>query len=179
MRHKFQELAKLGVGEFEHLDGTLIDHLKGTMKLLKEWGAETELQDAGLFHAAYGTDGFDESMTSPEKRSDIARIIGTKAEGIVYEYCACDRKQFFSKFEGTQRPEFKNRFSGETYYLSSEMLKMFCELTAANEIEIAIDNPSFKAEHGPALNGLFLKMAPYLSNDARFRAKQEFSDIGT
>ena len=94
MKRKLQELANLGAGEFEHLDGTLVDHLMGTMELLKEWGAVSELQDAGLFHAAYGTAGFDECMISLERRRDIAKIIGTKSEEIVYEYCACDRNIF-------------------------------------------------------------------------------------
>ena len=174
MKRKLQELANLGAGEFEHLDGTLIDHLMGTMELLKEWGAISELQDAGLFHAAYGTAGFDECMVSLERRRDIAKIIGAKSEEIVYEYCACDRGIFFSRLGKEQRPIFKNRFSQEEYYLTDEMLKMFCELTAANELEISIDNRSFRNEHGSALNERFLKMAPYLSNDAKAAVKKEF-----
>lgn len=174
MKSKFQKLANLGAGEFEHLDGTLIDHLMNTMELLKEWGAISELQDAGLFHAAYGTAGFDERMISLERRRDIAKIIGIKSEEIVYEYCACDRSIFFSRLGNEQTPVFKNRFSGEEYYLSDEMLTMFCELTAANEVEISIDNSRFKAEYGPALNELFLKMAPYLSNDVKAAVNKEF-----
>lgn len=174
MKSKFQELASLGAGEFEHLDGTLVDHLMGTMGLLKEWGAISELQDAGLFHAAYGTAGFDECMISLERRRDIARIIGTRSEEIVYEYCACDRNIFFSRLGKGKRPIFKNRFSDEEYYLTDEMLEMFCELTAANELEISIDNLPFKAENGLALNKLFLRMAPYLSNAAKAAVEKEF-----
>lgn len=58
MSYKFQVLSELGAGEFEHLDGSLIAHLNGTKDLLLQWGASLELQDAGLYHAAYGTDGF-------------------------------------------------------------------------------------------------------------------------
>ena len=54
MNDKFQELANLGVGDFEHLDGTLVEHLTNTKALLCQWGASLELQDAGLYHAAYG-----------------------------------------------------------------------------------------------------------------------------
>lgn len=176
---KFQELAKLGAGDFEHLDGILIDHLNGTMNLLKEWGANSTLLDAGLFHAVYGTAGFDANMVSVEQRQDVVKVIGTEAEEIVYQYCACDRQEFFSRLSTSQKPKFKNRFNGEDYYLSDEMLKMFCELTAANEIEIAIGNPSFKAEHGCALNELFLNMTPYLSKGARLRTEQEFGKINS
>jgi len=38
MINKFQELADLGAGDFEHLDGTLMEHLKNTKNLLCEWG---------------------------------------------------------------------------------------------------------------------------------------------
>lgn len=174
MIDKFQKLADLDAGDFIHLNGTLVDHLNGTKNILCEWGATSVLQDAGLFHAAYGTDGFDEDLTSINKRNDIAETIGSAAEEVVYQYCACDRTFFFAQMGYKESPEFKNRFTSERYYLSNEMLKMFCELTAANEIEIAIDNPIFKAEHGSALNKLFLSMAPYLSNSARERTTMEF-----
>ena len=59
MNKKLQTLIDMGVGEFEHVDGSLIEHLQATRQLLKEWGASEVLQDAGLYHAAYGTAGFD------------------------------------------------------------------------------------------------------------------------
>ena len=44
MNEKFQELSKLGAGDFDHIDGNLIDHLRGTQKLLKEWSASAILK---------------------------------------------------------------------------------------------------------------------------------------
>ena len=174
---KFQQLSELGAGEFEHLDGTLLEHLKCTRELLHEWGASTELQHAGLYHAAYGTAGFEEKLVSLEYRGRIEDVVGKAAEEIIYQYCACDREFFFSNLSVEVKPTFKNRFTGELYHLSEDMLKMFCELTAANETEIAIDNPSFKAKHGIALNALFKKMSPYLSVKAIERTKIEFGKI--
>lgn len=174
MRAKFENLMKLGAGGIDHIDGSLIEHLKGTKQLLIEWGSSVELQDAGLYHAAYGTDGFDERLISTEQREKIAEIIGHTAEGIVYEYCACDRDDFFAKIGEDTHPQFKNRFTKKKYCLSESMLRSFCELTAANEIEIAIDNSDFLKQYGEELNHLFNKMAPYLSPVAREKAAKVF-----
>lgn len=126
-------------------------------------GASEQLQDAGLYHAAYGTAGFELSMVCTNQRDRIAQIIGTDAEEIVYQYCACDRKVFFAELAKKQNPLFPNRFNGQHYRLSKALLKNFCELTAANEVEIAIDNPVFVEEHGQGLNRIFSNMTANLS----------------
>lgn len=79
-------LAALGVGEFTHLDGTLERHLIAVHDLLESWGANETLCQAGLYHAAYGTAGFDAAMVSPMQRTRIAALIGPDAEQIVYTY---------------------------------------------------------------------------------------------
>nr|WP_017105461.1 MULTISPECIES: hypothetical protein [Vibrio] len=61
---KFVRLQELGAGDFQHLNGSLEAHLKGTEQVLINWGGSVLLQIAGLFHAAYGTAGFDENMVS-------------------------------------------------------------------------------------------------------------------
>ncbi len=174
MSEKFESLAKLDAGEFQHLDGSLIDHLKGTQDILARWGASTELQDAGLYHAAYGTAGFSESLVSTDQREKIASIIGSEAEEIVYQYCASDRETFFSRIGRDSNPVFPNRFTGKTYSLTENMLRDFCELTAANEIEIAIDNPDFLGQYGAELKELFLQMTPYLSAFAQQEVTKVF-----
>jgi len=174
MSDKFQALSELGAGDFEHLDGSLIEHLNGTKSLLQRWGASTELQDAGLYHAAYGTAGFSQSLASTDQRGRIGAIIGKSSEEIVYQYCACDRRSFFSQIHQGPNPKFTNRFTGESYYLSDQMLRDFCELTAANEIEIAIDNPDFVKQHGKELGSLFMSMTPYLTLAAQIEATKVY-----
>ena len=166
MADKFQKLNDLEAGDFVHLDGNLLDHLKGTRKLLKSWSASNVLQDAGLYHAAYGTTGFNECLVSIKQRREITEIIGLEAEEIVYIYCACDREYFWPQIGIKEIPEFKNRFTGEEYPLNDYQLRTFCELTVANEIEISIDNPSFVKEYGKKLYSLFKNMEPYLSKQA-------------
>lgn len=45
-------------------------------------------------------------------------------------------------------------------------MKQFCELTVANELEIARNNTTFVKTHGASLSDLFDRMKPYLSLDA-------------
>lgn len=176
MDYKFKELTKLGATGVQHLNGSLIDHLIGTRELLTAWSASSELQDAGLYHAVYGTSGLNDELVSVKQRSTIADIIGAKAEEIVYQYCACDREFFWPKFELKSNPNFRNRFSGEIYKLKPEMLKNFCELTVANELQIASKRPGFITSGG-ALHRLFLAMHPYLSSAANRRVDDVIKNL--
>jgi hypothetical protein len=162
MEEKFKQLALLGAADFQHLNGSLIEHLKGTRDLLASWSAAKTLQDAGLYHAAYGTAGFNQQMISVEQRTKIANIIGPSAEEIVYQYCACDRSYFWPKLSLENNPDFRNRFNGAIYTLDAQMLKDFCELTVANELEIESQQPGFITVGGQ-LHQLFLSMRQLLS----------------
>jgi len=172
MNEIFQKLSELGAGDFDHIDGSLIDHLQGTQKLLKEWSASTTLEIAGLYHAAYGTAGFDEALVSVEQRDKISKIIGSEAEDMVYLYCACDRDYFWPQIGVVAVPEFKNRFTGQLFQLRPQELRDFCELTVANEIEISMDNPSFIDEYGQSLYSIFTNMRHYISESASASVEQ-------
>jgi Domain of unknown function (DUF6817) len=178
MEEKFRQLAELGAGEFEHINGSLIDHLQGTRNLLKSWLASEVLQDAGLYHAAYGTAGFSEGLVSTRNRQEIAKIIGHEAEAMVYLYCSCDRDNVWPQIGGSSNVEFRDRFTGQTYLLSDHELSNFCELTVANELEIATDNPEFKNTHGQSLFKLFRKMQPYLSHQANLAIGEVLGEKG-
>ena len=175
MDKKFQKLIELGAGEFEHVDGSLIAHLEGTRCLLKGWGASIELQDAGLYHAAYGTSAFEPSLLDMTAREQVQRIIGSEAENIVYHYCACDRNVFFAQFGHSDNPEFCNRFTKQKTPLSLILLQQLCELTAANEIDIALNNPNFIAQHGVELLDLFTRMESFLTSNAIQKVRYVFA----
>jgi len=167
IEEKYSQLTKLGAGDFEHLDGSLIDHLKGTYTLLKRWGANRALCNAGLFHAAYGTAGFNKSLVLGDCRYSIKNIVGKKSEKIVYTYCACDRDFFWPQIGIKNTPVFLNRFTREKCYLSNRELINFCELTVANELEIARDNDGFIQKYCQSLSDLFHRMGPYISDMAK------------
>ena len=175
MDDKFRQLIELGAGEFEHIDGSLITHLEGTMCLLKEWKASNVLQDAGLYHAAYGTSAFVENLFELSQREEVAVVIGRDAENIVYHYCACDRDAFFAQFGQVDKPEFYDRITSKKSSISNELLQQLCELTAANEIEIAINNRNFVVQHGSGLMDLFSRMQTFLSPSAQRKIQHVFA----
>ncbi|MGB0944999.1 MAG: DUF6817 domain-containing protein [Marinomonas sp.] len=161
---RFKALEALGAGEFDHLNGSLISHLTGTFKMLKAWGAADYVCDAGLFHAAYGTAGFDETMVSLSQRAKIAEVIGKEAEALVYLYCSCDRDYVFESSIGKDPIAFKDRFTGECFTLDDEQACAFCELTLANELELLLTSEAFVAKYGAELYDLFENIQHYLTD---------------
>ena len=178
MEESFQKLLELDAGAVKQLDDSLLSHLQGTKELLKQWGASNALQDAGLYHAIYGTDGYSKQLVKLDKREQVAAIIGAEAEGIVYEYCACDRKFFWPKIGMEEKPLFKNRFTNECYYISTALLRNFCELTVANDIENAKTDKEFIHEHGEYLYMFFTNMEPYLSDPANAMVRKTLEYYG-
>lgn len=164
---EFAALKALGAGDFQLLNGSLEAHLKGTQALLSQWGAEEVLQVAGLFHAAYGTAGFDDKMVCLEQRDQIASLIGPKSEALVYLYCSCDRDFVFPQFGQGEPVQFKDRFLDQIFTLSAEQTAAFCELTVANELELVLASESFKAQYGEELKQLFVAMDEHLTPCAR------------
>jgi hypothetical protein len=178
MDSKFEALKGLGAGEFEHLNGSLIQHLNSTTELLEKWGASTDLSDAGLYHAAYGTTGFDTQIVNLDMRSQIAEIIGIAAESIVYLYCSCDRDFVFTNIENDTPIQFRDRFTYTEFILAPKQAKEFCELTVANEMELVLSSTKFKEQHGEGLFQLFGKMECDLSSSAISSYIIELSDDG-
>jgi hypothetical protein len=80
--------------------------------------------------------------------------------------CACDRDYFWPQLELVEYPRFRNRFTLQTYQLERQAVKDFCELTLANNLEIAMGSRDFITQHGSGLLKLFIDMAPFLSPSA-------------
>jgi len=85
------QLRQLGAHQLDHINGTLQSHLRGTYERLRRWGNTDATCLSGLFHAVYGTYGFSEQLLGIDRRDDVASLIGSEAERIVYFYAACDR----------------------------------------------------------------------------------------
>jgi hypothetical protein len=162
----FEKLKELGAGEFTHLKGSLVEDLAGTYNLLANWGNDETLCRAGLYHAVYGTSGYADQLVTLGNRNTIKTLIGDAAENIVYSYCACPREIFWPQIGKVANPIFKDRFTDDEYSVGIEWLKNFCELTVANELEIAKKSETFIEEFGTELRQLFTSMKPYLSTAA-------------
>jgi hypothetical protein len=152
---------ELDAAKIQHIGSDLLTHLRGTADLLAQWGGSIDLCRAGLVHAAYGTDGFPRPLIDTDRRADVAAIIGTLAEEIVYFYGACDRTYFYRAITQDTAPRWRNRFTTKVSRPSRNQVANFCELTLANELEIAIKSPAHWHQYGADLRRLF--------DDSRFQ----------
>ncbi|TCS38872.1 DUF6817 domain-containing protein [Reinekea marinisedimentorum] len=176
MEKKITLLKKLGGQNAKAQNGWLIDHLIATYELLQQWGAEETLCDAGLFHAAYGTFGYNEKLIDVSRREELAALIGKDVEAIVYTYCACDRDKTYPNLKN-RVVLFTDRFNSQTQYLTDKQLRNFCELTVANELELVSSNDNFRRQWGHDLYELFEKMSPYISDGAKAAYREVLQEV--
>lgn len=174
---RFIKLKALGAEKLSHIHGDLEKHLQGTYDLLKNWGNDDYLCCAGLYHSVYGTAGFNDQLVGLEQRDEIAQVIGSQAEELVYLFAACDRKYTYNQIKHADKPSFKDRFTGEIFTLSEKILSDFSELTFANELEIIRHNP----RAGRHLIKLLQPFEKYVSDNASRYYRENMSyglDIG-
>jgi len=158
-------LNATGAAEIAHPGGTLLAHLCRTADLLSAWRAPETLIIAGLCHAAYGTDGFDQALLDLSERARLASAIGAAAEDLVYFYASCDREfTYASLVDGHLR--FRDRYTGAVSAPESDRMRQFMELTFANEIDVARHSRSFAQNVWPKLMTLFSRCEPLVSTAA-------------
>ncbi|MET9435991.1 DUF6817 domain-containing protein [Streptomyces sp. NPDC006551] len=164
-------LIARGADRLEHPGGTLLTHLERVEARLAGWGARDELRLAGLCHAFYGTDGFPEGLLPLDRRDVLAEAIGAEAEELVHFYASCDRKVSYAGM-AEEGGAFRDRFTEETHTPGWGRRADFAELTAANELDLAVENPEFRAEWGGPLLRLFTRWRSLLSEAAFTDARE-------
>jgi hypothetical protein len=152
---KSDKLVVWGAGDIEHPGGTLLAHLGRTADMLREWGAPDYLVQAGLFHAAYGTDGFAPSLLRLDQRDVLRAEIGEQAEAFVYFYASCDREATYPTIGAGKTCIFRDRYASKNTTPSEQALRDFVELTMANELDLVAQNPEFAAQYADGFNELF------------------------
>ncbi|MEV6583091.1 DUF6817 domain-containing protein [Streptomyces sp. NPDC051582] len=171
-------LRELGAGDLDHPGGTLLTHLERVHARLGAWGARPALRLAGLCHACYGTDGFATALLPVGRRAELAAVIGAEAEEIVHLYAGCDRAASYPTLaaddpatatgnEAAVAVAFRDRFTGRVHSPDRQSRRDFAELTAANELDLAVIDPAFRAAHGPGLLALFTRLRGLLTEPAR------------
>nr|BFD88244.1 hypothetical protein StreXyl84_76450 [Streptomyces sp. Xyl84] len=158
-------LRDFGAESIPHPGGTLLTHLQRVQARLAAWKARPALQLAGLCHAFYGTDGFPTALLPLDRRDDLAAVIGAEAEAIVYLYASCDRKATYPDLHQADAA-FHDRFTGRSHVPGPQVRRDFTELSAANEVDLAIIDPAFRDTWGPALLALFTRVRDLLSAGA-------------
>ena len=159
-------LVERGADHIAHPGGTLLDHVHRVASLLESWGASDEVQWAGLCHACYGTDGFGPSLLGLDERGALAERIGAHAEGWVYLYASCDRGAVYPVLGAPGPVRFRDRFTGQCSMVPEEGAAVLAELTAANELDIVMVNPTWGAQMAPGLLDLLGAVRHCLSESA-------------
>ncbi|WP_458690277.1 DUF6817 domain-containing protein [Nocardia tengchongensis] len=160
-----QFLREQGADRIAHPGGTLITHLVRVADLLALWNVDIDVQHAGLCHAMYGTDGFNQPLVELSERSSVVTLIGRRAEGLVYLYGSCDRSAVYPQL-GTTPVVFTDRFTGQDHEPDASALRAFMDITAANEFDVMVHNAELAAQHGAALFQLFARTEHQLSPPA-------------
>ncbi|WP_394840756.1 alpha/beta hydrolase [Pendulispora brunnea] len=159
-----------GADTIEHPGGTLLGHLVRTARRLESWGASPTWVTAGLCHATYGTDGFPRALLTPDRRHELADLIGPEAETIVYAYGCCDRRHGLPL--GDPRGEMRDRFTGTLFRPGEETLRAIVELTCANEIDVLEHSPALREAVGRDIAAL-LRACCTIASPAACRAVDE------
>jgi hypothetical protein len=137
-RNALQLLEQRRADTIQHLNGTLLDHLKRTEQQLRDWETTEELALAGLCHACYGTDGFAPALLSWEQRDVLSTAVGPEMEAAVYFYASADHGFLYPQIGSVAGPRFRDRFTHAVRTPSEEELRAFVDLTLANEADVAL-----------------------------------------
>ncbi|MBY0442811.1 MAG: hypothetical protein K2Q25_11875 [Mycobacteriaceae bacterium] len=158
-----QWLLRHGADSIAHPGGTLFDHLSRVAARLAEWKAPDEVRVAGLCHAAYGTDGFATALIGLTDRIELRKLIGVRAEHLVYLYGSCVRATVYPQLNNHAAVSFANRFTGEIAPAPAADTRAFVEITAANEIDVMLHNQDLADRHAQSLYELFSSARHWLS----------------
>jgi hypothetical protein len=152
-----------GAATIPHPGGTLLTHLGRTAERLRAWGADDGLQTLALAHATYGTDGFGVHLLDLEHRAKLESIVGPDVEQQVYLYASCDRRSTYPRLHERPIVPFTDRFTGQEQALAAEDLRSFAELTAANELDVALHAPDRAPASDHRLFGLLEQVSDLLT----------------
>jgi hypothetical protein len=162
----FSRLIELGGDRLPHVSGTLACHLRRTESLLRSWGNRDALCLAGLYHAVYGTAGIESGLVGLRQRKIIAETVGAEAEALAYLYGACNRAVYHPRIGTERQCQFADRFVGKEYAISVGSVRDLCELTVANEVELAMTSEGFRDRYRGELCRFFEQMDGLISDAA-------------
>jgi hypothetical protein len=139
-----------------HVNGSLLEHLQGTCRLLHEWGNPDDICTAGLAHAVYGTAGFPPMLLDvTSDRQKLIDMIGQQAEALVYLYASCDREYVYPQLGMGTPVRFRDRFTSRIFEPAPGLLTALVEITFANELEMVCAEPSHAPHFRHAYQSLF------------------------
>src|SRR5262245_25981997 len=120
-------LVNLGIEQVAHTQKNYLAHLISVYKLMQAGGCDEDLSRAGLFHSIYGTERFQGFKLPLERRTELAEMIGSRAERLAYWNCLMDRSSLDNLLLQAEEPYLlRNRESGEMMQLTRRELDDLC-----------------------------------------------------
>jgi len=125
-----------GAEDVSHSEKTYLAHAIGVHNDLRDWGCSEEVCRAGMYHSIYGTELFQGFTLPLDRRSDVADLIGERAERLAYWNCFMDRGSFDEAVKRGEAPyKFKHRETGEDIELSKEDFDALCTIHLCDWLE--------------------------------------------
>ena len=163
MDHILDQLQRFQISTLNHGQHMLIDHLKGTYRILKRWGCADYLCKAGLCHSIYGTESFVKESATLENRDYMQSVIGVEAEALAYLFGAHTKESLWKILSKSDSYMIVDRFLKIEVPLSEQALSDLMMLTLANWLE---QRPRAGAEHQFIRQSEFTASKPFVSKIA-------------
>jgi hypothetical protein len=129
-------LVGLGTDSVPHSgDHGFLAHLIGVFKDLEGWGCDQDVCRAGMFHSIYGTEKFRRFSLPLERRSEVQKLIGERAEWLGFVNCVMDRPSF-DRLITTKGPyRIINRLTGESIEMNERDYHDLCVVHLCDWLE--------------------------------------------
>jgi hypothetical protein len=125
-----------GAGQVAHTQKGYLAHAIGVYNDLKAWGCDEEICRAGMYHSIYGTELFQGFVLPLERRGEVRRQIGERAERLAYLNCAMDRASFDAAVQRGQSPHrFRDRLADEEVELPTKEFDELCTIHLCDWLE--------------------------------------------
>jgi len=112
-------VVALGAARLAHTQGTYLAHAIGVYRDMKSWDADDEVCCAAFFHSIYGTDTFQDFTLPLDRREELSRLIGDRAERIAYANSAMKRDSLDAQIDlEASRYVLDDRITGGAIKLS-------------------------------------------------------------
>lgn len=129
-------LVGLGTDSVPHSgEKGFLAHLIGVYRDLEAWGCDRDVCRAGLFHSIYGTELFQKFSLPLDRRGDVQRLIGTRAERIAFVNCVMDRSTFDRLIPTAGPYRITNRLTQEVIELDEHDFHDLCVVHLCDWLE--------------------------------------------
>jgi hypothetical protein len=122
-------LKNLGIEQVRHTQKNYFAHLVAVYQLMRAYGEEDELCQAGMFHSIYGTERFQGFKLQASQRAHVESLIGRRAEHLAYWNCFMDRDSFDGLLTQTEESySIRHRETDQSMQLNRQEYDDLCRV---------------------------------------------------